>query len=64
MKHLALLALVLTLSGCASVPGIQMTDEDRAACEREGCTVWTRAELEALVREAMRRGYVAGRGSI
>lgn len=46
------------------MPGVEMTDEDRTACERDGCTVWTRAELEALVREAMRRGYVAGKGSI
>jgi hypothetical protein len=60
----AVLAIVL-LSGCASLPaGVEMSDEERAACEAAGCTVWTQAELEQLVRMAMQRGYLAGRQSL
>jgi hypothetical protein len=61
MKHLAALLVAAILSGCAAIPGLQITDEDRARCEMHGCTVWTRAELEMLVREAMRRGIEAAR---
>jgi uncharacterized protein YcfL len=61
MKY-ALIALLLT--GCASIPGLEMTDAERVACEQHGCTVWTRAELEQLIRLAMQRGYVAGRQSL
>lgn len=60
MKYL----LILFLSGCASLPGVQITDDERKACEAEGCSVWTRAELEKLVRAAMLKGYKAGKGSI
>ncbi len=63
MKKL-LLTSVLMLSGCASLPGVQMTDAERKACEAEGCSVWTRAELEQLVRAAMLKGYQAGKGSL
>jgi starvation-inducible outer membrane lipoprotein len=62
MKY-ALIALLL--SGCASLPaGVEMTEDERKACEEHGCTVWTRAELEHLVRLAMQRGYAAGRQSL
>ena len=66
MKTLALMVVILVLSGCAT-KGVEMSDDERKACEIEGCTVWTRAELEALVAEAMRRGFAAGqkqKGSI
>ena len=59
MKTLALMVVILVLSGCATVKGVAMTDEERKMCEREGCTVWTEAELVQLVNEAMRRGYLA-----
>jgi uncharacterized protein YcfL len=58
----ALIALLLT--GCASIPGVQLTDAERVACEAHGCTVWTRAELEQLIRAAIQRGYFAGRKSL
>ena len=67
MKTAILAVVILTLTGCATFKGVEMTDEDRVACEREGCTVWTEAELRALVTEAMRRGYLAAqkqKGSI
>ena len=64
MKKL-LLTSVLMLSGCASLPpGVEMTDAERAACAESGCSVWTRAELEQLVRAAMLKGYQAGKGSL
>lgn len=62
MNAAALLAIALMLGGCATtIPGVQISDEERAACAAQGCTVWTRAELEALVIEAMRRGVEAAR---
>ena len=57
----------LLLSGCATIPGLEITAEDRVACEQQGCTAWTREELEALVRAAMLKGIEAAqrqRGSI
>lgn len=54
---LAIPALVLC-SGCAS--GITMSDEERATCSEQGCTVWTDAELKQLVDRAVREGYVRG----
>ena len=67
MKTLALMVVVLVLSGCATLKGVEMTEDERKLCEAEGCTVWTVQELQALVREAMQRGYLAGqkqKGSI
>lgn len=55
------------LTGCATIPGLQISDEGRAACAASGCSVWTQAELEALVRAAMIKGIEAAqrqRGSI
>ena len=60
------LCLVL-LTGCATIPGLQISEEERAACRDHGCSVWTQAELEALVRAAMIKGIEAAqrqRGSI
>lgn len=63
MKAILILAAVV-LAGCANLPaGVQMSDEEKSACEAAGCTVWTRAELEKLVGIAMQRGYQAGRQS-
>lgn len=56
MRTAVLAIVILTLTGCATLPGVEISEEERAACEASGCTVWTRAELEDLVREAMRRG--------
>lgn len=62
MKYLL---TIILLSGCASFPaGLEITDDERAACEAEGCSVWTQSELEKLVRAAMLRGYQAGRKSL
>ena len=64
MKTAILAVVILTLTGCANLPGIDISDEERTQCEVQGCTVWTRGELAALVREAMRRGYEAGKKAI
>lgn len=56
------IALAFILSGCASLPpGVEMTDDERAACAAAGCSVWTLAELQKLVGIAMRKGYDAGK---
>ncbi len=61
MKTSILLA-AFALGGCAAtIQGVEISPEERALCAKEGCTVWTRGELEALVREAMRRGIEAAR---
>lgn len=56
--------LILTaalLAGCASLPtGVEMTDDDRAACAAMGCTVWTNEELGRPINLAMQRGFLAG----
>ena len=64
MKTAVLAVVILTLTGCATLKGVEISDEERAACEADGCTVWTRAELEGLVREAMKQGYQAGKKSL
>jgi len=55
------IVVVALLTACASLPqGVAMTDEDRAACAAQGCSVWTLEELKKLVGAAMQRGFVEG----
>lgn len=55
------IVLVLLLSGCATLPaGVQMTDDERAACAAQGCAVFTEQELRGLAQEVYKRGYSAG----
>ena len=49
---------------CRLPPGVEMTDDERAACEAQGCTVWTMDELRKLIGMAMRKGYEAGKKSL
>lgn len=58
MKRLIPIALALLLAGCAS--GIKMTDEEAAVCRRDGCTVWSDAELQGLALQAFREGFARG----
>ena len=44
-----MLALIL-LTGCAS--GVRMNEQEAAACRAHGCSVWTDAELQALITKA------------
>jgi len=61
MKHIL---LVLLLSGCASFEGVQMDEKERAACAKEGCSVWTDNELKRMAEHFFNRGYQAGKQSI
>lgn len=57
--------ITLMLSGCASLPpGVEMTEDERAACASQGCSAWTLDELQRLIGMAMQRGYAAGRKSL
>ena len=62
MKTAILLAALL--SGCASMPGVQATDDERKACEAQTCTVWTVQELQGLARCFFQQGHNAGVKSI
>lgn len=53
--RLALIALLLT--GCAS--GIKVSPDEAATCRKEGCSVWTDAELSELIK----RAYIKGQKS-
>ena len=59
-----LLILVVLLAGCASIPGVHISDEERKACEASGCTVWTFEELQSLARRFFGEGLKAGKASI
>lgn len=57
--------LCLLLAGCASMPaGVEMSEEEAAACKSQGCTVWTPIELQNVAREFFKRGYEAGKKSL
>lgn len=61
----AALLVVALLSGCASLPGVQITDDERKVCETQAdCTVWTPQDLQSLVRHFFGQGYQAGRSSL
>ena len=56
--------IVLLLSGCASMPGVVASDDERAACAKSSCTVWTIQELTSLGRKFFSEGVKVGKGSI
>ena len=58
------LLLALVLSGCASFKGVQMDDEERAACAVEGCAVFTAHELRNLALKYIKEGVILGRKSL
>lgn len=60
----AVFAFAAVLTGCAQLKGVTLNDAERAACEAQGCTVWTQSELESLARKAFKSGYAAGAKSI
>lgn len=61
-KNLMLISLLL--SGCANIPGVLITDDERKACEASSCSVWTFQELQNLARKFFKEGYQAGVSSI
>jgi uncharacterized protein YceK len=56
--------IALILSGCASIKGVEITDDERKACEQVTCSVWTEQELTRLARKFFSDGYKAGKASI
>ncbi len=58
------LLIALVLSGCASFKGVQMDDEERAACAIETCAVFTARELTEMARRFFSEGVKLGRKSI
>lgn len=52
------LLFVLLLSGCAT--GVVMSDEEKAACKKHGCSAWTEFELRQLIGKAFSDGYRRG----
>lgn len=60
MRLSSIVVVIALLAGCASTPpGVTMSDEERAACAEQGCTVWTEAELSALAQALFMRGAAA-----
>ena len=60
-----LVLLAAALSGCTrGNPGVAITDEERETCAAAGCTVWTKPELDSLVRHYFQKGYEAGKKSL
>lgn len=58
MKQAIIILALLT--GCATNTGIKMTDEEKAACQAVGCTVWTEGELHMFAQKFFRDGWNAG----
>lgn len=59
------LLLVALLSGCASLPGVTITDAERKACEKQAdCTVWSPQDLRELGRHFFGEGFKAGRDAV
>lgn len=53
--------LCFVLSGCASMPGVTITDAERKACEKQAdCTVWTVQNLRDLAKHFWNEGHKAG----
>ncbi|MES2942930.1 MAG: hypothetical protein V4772_08680 [Pseudomonadota bacterium] len=61
MKYLF---LALLLTGCANIKGVEITDDERKACGKVSCSVWTETELSRLARKFFQDGYKAGKASI
>jgi len=55
-----LICVVILLSGCATMEGVNATKDERRACAAETCSVWTDRDLRVLIQRAMQEGYKAG----
>lgn len=64
MKTALALLCVYLLAGCSTIPGVTMSDAERRACEAQGCTVWTDAELNNLAKDFFLKGYQAGKRAL
>lgn len=71
MRNITVVVVVVAaIAGCAatksppeppSIPGVQISTEERQACANQGCTVWTDDELKALAQRAFMMGLQQGR---
>lgn len=55
-----LVLLTLLCTGCATLPGVEISDAEREACKAETCSVWTPTELQNVARKLFEAGYKAG----
>lgn len=64
VAFVATLLAILALQGCATTDvarlGIQMDDDERAACALLTCSVWTMEELREFYQRAFLEGYQQG----
>lgn len=56
MKTVLLFLVALALAGCKkNIPGVEITEEERAACAVEkNCTVWTEQQLRNVAEHFYR----------
>lgn len=59
MKAIALI-FALALTGCASVKGLEVSQQDAAECAAVGCTPWSERQLEGLAKHFYGLGVKAG----
>ena len=49
--------IALLLTGCASIKGLEITDDERKACAVQSCTAWTEEQLARVARHFYLDGY-------
>lgn len=60
MKSLAVAVIALTLTGCATTKGLEVSAEDAKECAEVGCTPWSERQLEQMARHFFSLGVKAG----
>lgn len=70
MRNITAVVVAATaIAGCAatksppeppSIPGVQISTEERQACAAQGCTVWTEEALKAFGQQVFRQGVQQG----
>ena len=56
--------LALLLTGCANIPGVDITSDERTECKAKTCSVWTFDELKSLANRFLLEGFSMGKKSI
>ena len=51
---------ISVLIGSLKTTGIAVTDDERAACQTSGCTVWTAQELQELALRFFKQEHDSG----
>jgi hypothetical protein len=60
MKSLAVAVIALTLTGCATTKGLEVSEADAKECAEAGCTPWPERQLEGLAKHFFGLGVKAG----